>query len=380
MQYKYILVIALLTNLTSYGQNAIKHSKQQTSFFYTLLNLHAGYVNDYDKGRFDLTNHSPDNQLAFNLFSKNQNVLQKGYIKKFSLVSYNIRISTPFHKSIDSSGYHKGNLSLKILDTWAKFDTKWDRTSVWIGNKSIPYGHNPKLDPVSTFMTNITKMDIGFVQDLGVFVKTPVSKGLDLELSLTSGGFLNKPLATYDHLIHEDPSQDLNPIFSFSDYSYQDTWLITSRVGTPTFKKNEFGVILASGNVISPLNDQESIQINRLGGDWIYKYYEKLKWSNQLVLGYNHTSSNNSTSSIHFQTGMDYYLLNNFFISTSFAYTNFMASEMERKNYISATSFTYTFSPHTRLRLNQYFSSKSATDNKQWGIMLQFVTGFGKRP
>ncbi len=380
MQYKIIIALIALISFNSFSQNAIKHQKQQTTFFYTQVNLHGGYINDNQKGRLDFTNQSPDNQIAFRLFSKNQNLLQKGYIKTFNLASYNIRVSFPFQKSVDSQGYDQAKVSFKLLDTWLKFDTKWDRTSFWIGNRSIPYGHNPKLDPVSTFMTNITKMDIGFVQDLGFFVKTPLSNNLDLELSLTSGGFLNRPIAVVDNIINDNPLTDDNTNLSFSDYKYEDTWLITSRIGTPTFKKNEFGIILTSGKVKNTENPNELAQINRIGGDWIYKYYEKFKWSNQFVLGDNNIDDQTYTKSIHFQTALDYYVFNNFFISTSFAHTSFMDQDMNYKNYKSTSSLTYTFSPHTRLRLNHFYASRSADDYGQWGVLLQFVTGFGKRP
>ncbi|PCH76923.1 MAG: hypothetical protein COB98_04855 [Flavobacteriaceae bacterium] len=370
----------LFFTYSGFGQSAIKHSKQQTCFFYTQLNLHAGHVNEGKKGRFDLTNQAPDNQVVFQLFCKNQSLMQKGYIKTFNLVSYNIRLSVPYHKSIDNLGYNQANVQLKLLDTWMKFNTKWDRTHFWIGYRSIPYGHNPKLDPASSFMTNITKMDIGFAQDLGLFIKTPLANYLDVELSVTSGGFLNKPIAIYDQLINDNPLLDQQPRFSFSDYNYENTWLLTSRIGTPTFKRHEFGLILSTGNVKNIENRTEMARINRIGGDWIYKHYEKLKWSNQVVVGDNRIDGTAYTKSIHIQTALDYYLLDNFILSTSFAYTRFMNRDMNHNNKIRTSSLTYVFSPHTRLRLNQFMSHKASNDRKKWGVMLQFITGFGKRP
>ena len=380
MRTLFLFTSFLIFIYNGFGQSALKHNKQQTHFFYTQLNLHAGHLNDNKNSRFDLTNQSPDNQVVFQLFCKNQNVLQKGYIKTFNMVSYNIRLSVPFHKNIDNLGYKQANVQLKLLDTWIKFNTKWDRTHFWIGHRSIPYGHNPKLDPASSFMTNITKMDIGFVQDLGLFIKTPLAKNLDLELSLTSGGFLNKPIAIYDHLINENPLLDTAPTFSFSDYKYEDTWLVTSRIGTPTFKRHEFGLILSTGNVKNIENPSEMARINRIGGDWIYKHYEKLKWSNQVVVGDNSIDNTAYTKSIHMQTALDYFLLDNFILSTSFAYTRFTNKDMNHNNKVRTSSLTYVFSPHTRLRLNQYNSEKAVDGSKKWGVMLQFITGFGKRP
>ena len=187
----------------SFGQNALKHQKQQTKFFYLQLNLHGGYMSDINGGRWDVANRSPNNQLAFQYFAKNKRNLQKGYVKYISLASSKLRFSIPFSKTVNSLGVRESNFKIKMLDTWLKFNTKYDRTSIWIGNKSIPYGHNPKLDPVSSFMTNLIQMDIGFGQDVGIFFKTPIAKQIDLELSITSGGLLNEPLMVCDlSLIH----------------------------------------------------------------------------------------------------------------------------------------------------------------------------------
>ncbi len=95
--------------------------------------------------------------------------MQKGYIKLIDPVSYSVRLSILFTKTFQEK--EQVRVKLKMLDTWIKFGTKWDRTSFWIGNKSIPYGHNPKLDPVSSFITNLIKMDVGFVQDISFFFK-----------------------------------------------------------------------------------------------------------------------------------------------------------------------------------------------------------------
>ena len=202
---KSLSVIAFFCCFTflGFGQNAMKQTKQQNSFFYTQLNLHGGYIHDINGGRWDLTNRGPKNQLAFQLFTINQKRLQKGYVKTLSLSSSKLRFSIPFDKTVNQQGQREANFKFQLLDTWLKFDTKWDRTNLWIGNKSIPYGHNPKLDPVSSFMTNLIKMDIGFVQDLGFFLKTPVSNQLDMELAITSGGMLNKPILVCDNLIND---------------------------------------------------------------------------------------------------------------------------------------------------------------------------------
>ena len=379
----YTLLFVATVSTTGFGQNAMKQNKQQTHFFYTQLNLHGGYIHDLNGGRFDVTNRGPLNQLAFQYFSRNQRRMQRGYVKTISLSSSKVRFSVPFNKTVNTLGQREADFKLKVLDTWLKFDTKWDRTNIWIGNKSIPYGHNPKLDPVSSFMTNLIKMDIGFVQDLGVFLKTPVSNQFDLELAVTSGGLLNRPLLVCDNLIDDDASQDLNPTFTFSNYDYANTWLVTAHVGSPTFKKNEIGINVVSGRINNVLVPEDLAYINRIGADWVYKHYEKFKWTNQLTFGSTVSDMEGAFGTVHFQTGLDWFLMNKVFVSSSYALNylnNFKPEEIYHMNATSATSLTYIFSPHTRLRLNHYYSVIKEMNERRWGLLLQFVTGIGKRP
>ncbi|MFT5818896.1 MAG: hypothetical protein ACI8ZM_000117 [Crocinitomix sp.] len=381
MKLRIIILCLFAFSVSARSQNAVKQDKQQTKFFYTQLNLHGGYINDLNGSRFDLTNRAPKNQLAFQIFSINKKQLQKGYVRTLSLNSSQIRFSIPFDKSINFQGQSEADFKLQILDTWLKFSTKWDRTTLWIGNKSIPYGHNPKLDPVSSFMTNMIKMDIGFVQDVGIFLKTPISNNFDMELSITSGGALNKPVLVCDNLI-SDPSTGVKPSFSFSNYAYNNTWLVTSHIGNPTFKKDEFGINIVSGKINNTLIPNDFVQINRVGGDWVHKHYEKFKFTNQITFGHTRSDFEGDFASFHFQSSIDLYVLKRFFISASVAgnYLNSFNSSLYHFNYTGAASFTYSFSPHIRLRLNSYYSAVVDLDEKRGGLLLQFVMGIGKRP
>lgn len=378
-----IITFVCCLSFSGVGQNAMKQTKQQSSFFYTQLNLHGGYIHDINGGRWDVTNRSPKNQLAFQLFTINQKRMQKGYVKTLSLSASKLRFSIPFDKTVNQLGQREANFKFQLLDTWLKFDTKWDRTNLWFGNKSIPYGHNPKLDPVSSFMTNLIKMDIGFVQDFGVFLKTPISNKLDMELAITSGGMLNKPILVCDNLIDNNENEDLNPTFSFSNYSYDNTFLVTSHIGSPTFKKNEFGLNIVSGRINNTLVNNDIAFINRVGGDWIYKLHEKFRVSNQVTFGHTESEAEGGFAFLNYQGSVDVYIINKMFVSSSFAvnYLNSVYSkDLYHLNNTSATSLTYSFSPHTRIRLNHFYSSIKEADEKRWGLLLQFVTGIGKRP
>ena len=383
MRTLFIICAVTLFSLNGFGQSSIKQTKQQTKFFYTQLNLHGGYIHDANGGRIDFTNRGPKNQLAFQYFSRNKKNLQKGYVKFVSLNSSKVRFSLVFDNAVTSSGLREANFKVNFLDTWLKFNTKWDRTKFWIGNKSIPYGHNPQLDLVSNFMTNLIKMDIGFVQDLGIFIKTPISNNFDLELAITSGGVLNKPVLVCDNLIDNDATQSFDPRFFFSNYKYENTWLVTSHIGNPTYRKNEFGINLVSGRINNVLVPNDLAYINRVGGDWVFKYYEKLKWTNQITVGHTQSQAEGSFGTVHMQTSLDLFTKNKLFLTTSFAgnYLNsFESSTLYHFNCTSANSLTYAFNPHTRIRLNHYYSAVREMNETRWGVLLQFVTGFGKRP
>jgi hypothetical protein len=49
-------------------------------------------------------------------------------------------------------------------------------------------------------------------------------------------------------------------------------------------------------------------------------------------------------------------------------------------NWSLAGSLTYVVSPHTRIRLNTFYTRVVDANEEQSGIMLQFVSGIGKRP
>ena len=306
-----LLICCLLVVFSELNaQSTLKLKKQKTTFFYSQLNLHGGYLNDVNGSRWDVTNKSPNNQIAFQLLKKNQRALQKGYIRSIIPVAYSLRFSVPFSKTVNQTGQKEADFKIKLLDTWVKFGTKFDRTSIWIGNKSIPFGHNPRLDPVSSFMTNLIKMDIGFVQDLGVFIKTPVNPQLDLELSVTSGGVLNKPILICDNLIN-DTLSSMQPKFSLVNYSYDNTWLVTSRIGNQNFNTNELGLIFLSGRIANNIIKNDFIQINRIGFDWIHKYHEKVKVGNQLTFGLTESEIEKSFSTINYQGNADFFLIKN---------------------------------------------------------------------
>lgn len=372
-----LTLIVVLTIPTTFAQNALKLSKQKTSFFYTQVNLHAGYMEDGAGSSWGLANHGPNNQVAFTYLKKNQKVLQRGYVRFASLASYKIQVAIPFTNA--GFGNESDQLNFKLLNASLKFKTKWDRTSFSLGYKSLPYGHNPKIDPVSSFLPNPTKMDIGFAQDLGIFIKTAVSEKLDLDVSLTSGGVLNQSLVKMSHFARGAETQTKTDV-NTGVFSYKNTWLSTVRLGNQSFNRNEWGLILVSGRVANPDLANDFSQINRFGAEWIYKHYEKIKISQQLTGGIINSEIASNHTSINYMGGAEFFILRNFVFGTTVSHEYKAFNDgTERQDLALYNCITYNVSPHTRIRINNYFGKDLISNNQNWGLYLQFVTGFGKR-
>lgn len=365
------------------AQSAIKLKKQQTTFFYGQLNLHGGFVNDVNGDRWDFATRSPKNQINFQVVSKNKRNMQRGYTKLIAVDSWRFRIGLEYDSQVDLLGVKRSSVDFKLQTTYIKFKTKWDRTTLIVGNKSIPYGHNPKIDPVVSFMINPIKMDLGFAQDIGVFYKSPISKNLDIEIAITSGGFLSKPVLVCNNLVVNDESNiDIAPVFKFGAYDYQGTWLATSRIGSPTYKKNEFGLNLVAGHLSSTAIAKDISHIYRVGADWVFKYSERIKLVNQVIIGETSTSSMGRYISTNIMNNLDLYSGKNWMFSASHSINSMKAQEGQGDlyNWSLAGSLTYVVSPHTRIRLNSFYTRVVDANEKQCGVMLQFVSGIGKRP
>ncbi len=384
----FILIAIMFSVPSMTGQKAIKLEKQQTKFFYAQLNLHGGFVNDINGQRWDLATQSPKNQIFIQAFGVNQKRMQKGYIKFAAINSWKLKIGFEYDNKV-KDGFKYSKVNFKLGDAWVKVKTKWDGTSLVIGNKSIPYGHNPKIDPLVSFMINPIKKDIGFAQDLGLFFSTPISKNLGAEVSLTSGGVLNKPyLVCNDLVVSGDDQFDFEPDFEFGEYNYNDTWLVTGRVGTQSFKKNELGLIAVAGKIPSTQIQSDLSQIQRIGGEWVFKVNERIKMVNQAVFGLTNTSNYGDFFSTNIMNNFDFYTGKNWMFSFSHSLNlmNGDGSDDRLFNESLAGSITYVFSPHTRLRMNGFFTNIDdqlhgmAMDERQAGVFLQFVTGLGKRP
>lgn len=168
---------------------------------------------------------------------------------------------------------------------------------------------------------------------------------------------------------------------SFTKFEYRDTWLVTTRIGNLGFNKNEYGVIGVIGKIPSIYNPYDVTNINRLGFDWVYKYYEKMKIGGQMTFGLTESTLENDFQTINAQGSADYFVNSKIILSTSLAckYDNSISTNQYHLNLTNTNSISYTISPHTRFRLNHYFTRLVQEDENKRGVFLQLVKGIGKR-
>ncbi len=370
-----ILIISLLSLFLSsietiQGQQSIKRNKQTTKFHYVQANTHFGYIDENDEGYFDVANSGPSNNVTYRFLSKNQRLLQKGYTKFMAVNSFSSRVSLQFNGGLADENSRNDVFSVRLQNLGLSFQTKWDRTSFFIGYNTVKFGHNPKIDPVSDFTANTTRKDIGFNQDAGLFFRTPIAENIDGELGVSIGGTISKPLAVYDMT---------NGDWNWMDTKYQGTWLVTGRIGTPVFNALEYGVMAMSGRLTA--TPTTTRQIHRLGVDFLKKIGETWKFGGQAVAGITAVDNGPNETNYNIQGNIEYYCKGQwiFNISNGILFTDFkdsgLASQTEGQ-WINSVS--YVFSPHTRFRLNNY-TNYTNTGSPDWGVTFQVITGFGKR-
>lgn len=183
-------------------------------------------------------------------------------------------------------------------------------------------------------------------------------------------------------MVAEAQGLEVEPEFDFLNFKYEGTWLLASRIGSPTYKKNEFGINMVAGHISSTTIAQDLGHIRRVGVDWVYKLRERLKVVNQVMVGETSTSSMGLFRAVNTMNNIDFYSGRNWMISlsNSFNYNHAMEASNHMQSCSLAGSVTYMISPHTRLCLNTYSTRVRENNERQKGILLQFVTGLGKRP
>jgi len=147
-------------------------------------------------------------------------------------------------------------------------------------------------------------------------------------------------------------------------------------------------LIAVAGKIPSTQIQSDLSQIQRLGGEWVFKVNERIKMVNQAVFGLTNTSNYGDFFSTNIMNNFDFYTGKNWMFSFSHSLNLMDGNGTDDRlfNESLAGSITYVFSPHTRLRMNGFFTNIDdqlhgmAMDERQAGVFLQFVTGLGKRP
>ena len=272
------------------------------------------------------------------------------------------------------SGDRNMGLRLRFLDTWIKFDTKWDRTKFYIGSRNLPYGHNPKLDGNLSFLPNLTSFDLGISRDIGFFFKTPVSENLDIEFALSAGGWLiGTPVAIEVATIGFDFDKNLK---------YEGNWLGTFRLGTPTFKDSEIGVSLLGGRLHRNKEKGTVTRVARLGVDWIKKESEMWKMVNQISVGIDKPKKEPIYGIYSMLNSFEYFINNRFRVGP----TNIVKQEQielengkhKRKGTLFLTlGYAFTRNRNVRFRINPFVEYFDTQDKTTGGLLFQFCTGCG---
>lgn len=377
MKYLRITTIGLLlifSQLVFSQQKSIKASKQRTHFFYTSLNLQAGCFGDKEDLHWMPVTRSPLNQVSFSYKSKRKYLLQKSYTRFINLADIKAKMSLCYDNDI-SEGIYTAQGKLVLNDVWVKLATKWDRTSIKIGNFSLPFGHNPKVDPDYSFIPNIGGTDLGLSRDLGVLFKTPISKKLDIELSLTSGGLLASPVLLKQLISSQNEDKSL----VVSKTNYHGDWLLTSRVGNSVFKKNEFGVFTILGKLTNASSTNISTQVYRVGFDWIYKHKEDFRMTNQILLGPSLSTSDNPSFKVVQQSTAELFMFRQCIIHVAHNIRYTSSKDDSKLEGVLSAGISYAFTPHTRFKVNAFSNYNAYDRSNEMGFFFQVFTGFGLR-
>ncbi len=330
--------------------------KPQKVFWYPQLNLAGGYDTAEPGDGWGLADKGSRSQVALEVFSKLEERIQRGYTPSISPVSWAIKLGVELDPDEDDAS--DVTPRLRMYDTWLKFDTKWDRTSIWVGHKSIPYGHNPRLDPSHSFLPNQAGLDICFGRDTGLFLKTPTSAGTDLEMSVTAG--------------------------KGDTWDYHGGWLVTGRWGTPTYAADEIGIFALGGEIQgvsgARTTSQELTGISRIGADWVHKSGEVWKAVNQVSVGADQDGPMGDRLVGNLLNSLEWFVSPQWSVGGTHALLHEKPQEGPNSSVTQGRLFgslSYATTRNSRLRLNAYADYYDTDDDNDFGVFLQFCWGCG---
>lgn len=356
MNTRFLTIVLLSVPAVLGAQDtAIKLNKPQNIFFYPQLNLQGGYDTAEPGDHWGLADRGARTQIAFELFKKAETRLQRGYTKLIEPVAWNVKLALELDP--DEIGQEQVTPRLRLFDTWLELDTKWDRTSLWVGHKQIPYGHNPRLDPSHSFLPNQSGLDLSFGRDTGMFLRTPLSETLDAEVSLTAG--------------------------KGDTWDYHGGWLLTGRVGTPTFRVDEFGVFGLAGKIQGTAGartiNRSLTELVRIGVDWVHKESERAKFVNQISLGANRGGTQDRRV-LNILNSVEWFAQTGLTIGVTHA---LRFEDLEGPGGGTTTrgsltgSVSFALGRDYRFRINPFVEYRDSTGSEDWGVLFQLCYGCG---
>ncbi len=341
------------------------------SFFYYQLNASGGYDTREPGDSWGLADRGAPTQLTLEWFSKDGHAIQRGYTSWIAPSAWNVKLGFELDPAEREGG--EPNYNLRLLDTWVRFDTRWDRTSFFLGNRSLPYGHNPRLDSEFTFLPNQAPVDLGFGRDLGFFFTTPVGPRLDLELAATAGGFLAGPAVA---AVHEPGSG-----YEVDDrVDYRGSWLVTTRLGRPTFEAREIGVFAVAGKThaaTGPLTE-----VARLGADWVVKRGEDWTAVQQVSVGRNRGDRLGDRDVFNLLNNVEVFLGPRWRIGATHTWRREDLDAQgagDREIGTLFGSISFALGRDARVRLNPFAEYRDSTGKRDSGALVQLCVGCGWR-
>jgi hypothetical protein len=381
---KFILFLSLnIATLGLHAQSSMRLEKPQNKFFFVGLNtqIKSLDVSSGNKSGFEFSNYNTRNQLLLQFQIKNKKLLQRGYTKNIAFNSLSTTLNTETDVASTSRLGFDAFTRLRFrLNLLANFATKWDRTNFSIGTRSLPYGHNPRVDGFFSFMPTQARADLGMNNDMGVFFRTPLSEKWDLEAAATLGGYLRTPILGTHALNGMEANMGF---FQLNKETYKGSFLLTGRVGTPVFKKNEFGIYSAIGQIVSPFQKDKIEQMVRIGGDYSHKFRDGFKFTQQASFGTYHTVGvqNKATfSTLNLHSGIDALFFGRVLTSATSSFRVKIDGATTPKNGTALASVGYVFNPNTQIRTNFFVEyDDKPTTATTYGGFIQLIAGLGQR-
>lgn len=251
------------------------------SFLYKELVLSGAYspqgfvgvpLDDRSEDHFELSPRPPGNYLGLELirtFTPSSRINKELLPDWLPLTAIDLHPRLLFDRLEESDDLDQ--VEFAPQDFWLRFNPgNMDRVSLRVGQFVLPYGVNPILAPRQQFILPIEALDLGLKWDWGVGIKGPAGE-FDWELAATIGS-----------------GEALHSPHFFGD-SDRTSYLITGRIGTPTYWDFQYGVSFLYGDlpVIRGARrfSDEAISRWRVGLDAFYKHGTYLMMGAQLTYG-----------------------------------------------------------------------------------------------